>query len=110
MLGGAVISWGFKKQTIISTSIMKSELIVPNTCCTTTEWIRDLLLDISLLSAISIFCDRKAVIDLVKQSYTNKKMNRHLQVRYKSIRVLLKRNVISLDFVKSEKKDRKSVV
>ena len=42
------------------------------------------------------------MICLVRQTHTNKKMNRHIQVRYKSIRSMISRNIILLDFVKSE--------
>ena len=55
-----------------------------------------------LIPAISLHCDNKAVIELVKQTHTNKKMNRHMQVRYKSVKKMLSSNIISLDFVKSE--------
>lgn len=55
------------------------------------------------LPIISVHCDSKVVIDLLNQSHTNKKMNRHLQVRCKLIRNLLSKNVISMDFVRSEK-------
>ena len=75
--------------------------------CTETEWIKNLLLDISLVKnpipAISIHYDNRAVIELVRQAHTNKKMNRHMQVRYKSIKSLVNKNVVSLNFVKSEK-------
>ena len=55
------------------------------------------------LLAISVHCDSKLVIDLVNQSHTTKKMNKHLQVRHKLVRNLLNKNVISLDLVRFEK-------
>lgn len=107
MFGGAAISWGSKKQTIISRSTMESELIALDTTCIEAEWIKNLILDIPLINrpvpAISIHCDNRAVIELIKQAHTNKKMNRHIQMRYKSVRNLVNKNVVSLDFVKSEK-------
>ena len=54
------------------------------------------------LNVIPIHCDCKAVIDVVKQSHTNKKMNRHIRVRYKSVKSLLSNAVITLEFIKSE--------
>ena len=85
---------------------MEAELIALDTTCTEAEWIKGLLLDIPLLNkpipAISLHCDNKAVIELVKQTHTNKKMNRHMQVRYKSMKKMLSSNIISLDFVKSK--------
>ncbi|KAI5350367.1 hypothetical protein L3X38_003258 [Prunus dulcis] len=106
LLGGAAISWGSKKQTIISRSTMESELIALDTTCTEAEWIKSLLMDMPMvekpLPALSIHCDCKATIDLVKQSHTNRKMNRHIHVRYKSMKSLLSKNIVSLDYVKSE--------
>jgi hypothetical protein len=107
LFGGAAISWGSKKQTVISRSTTESELIALDTTCTEAEWIKNLLLDIPLVKkpmpAISIHCDNKAVIELVRQAHNNKKMNRHMQVRYKSTRSLVNKNVVSLSFVRSEK-------
>ncbi|BBH02980.1 transposable element gene [Prunus dulcis] len=106
LLGGAAISWGSKKQTIISRSTMESELIALDTTCTEAEWIKSLLMDMPMvekpLPALSIHCDCKATIDLVKQSHTNRKMNRHIHVRYKSMKSLLSKNIVSLEYVKSE--------
>ena len=86
---------------------MESELIALDTTCIEVEWIKNLLLDIPLVSnsllAISVHCDSKLVIDLVNQSHTTKKMNKHLQVRHKLVRNLLNKNVISLDLVRFEK-------
>ncbi|BBN67388.1 hypothetical protein Prudu_63S000500 [Prunus dulcis] len=82
--GGAAISWGSKKQTIISRSTMESELIALDTTCTEAEWIKSLLMDMPLvekpLPALSIHCDCKATIDLS----------------------LLSKNIVSLEYVKSE--------
>ena len=107
MLGGATVSWASKKQTIISRSTMESELIALDTTCTKAEWLRNLLLDMPIVSkpipTISIQCDCKAVIYLIRQSHTNKKMNRHVQVRYKSVKGLVNKNVVTLNFVRSEK-------
>ena len=46
LLGGATISWGSKKQTIIYGSTMEAELIALDTTCTKAESIKSLLLDI----------------------------------------------------------------
>ena len=70
LLGEEAISRGSKKQTIISTSTMEAKLIALDTTCTEAEWIKSLLLDIPLLNkpipAISLHCDNKVVIELVK--------------------------------------------
>ncbi|KAI5322517.1 hypothetical protein L3X38_031589 [Prunus dulcis] len=104
--GGAAISWGSKKQKIISRSTIESELIALDTTCTEAEWIKSLLMDMPMvekpLPALSIHCDCKTTIDLVKQSHTNRKMNRHIHVRYKSMKSLLSKDIVSFEYVKSE--------
>lgn len=88
LLGRAAISWASKKQTIISRSTMESELIALDIACTEAKWIKNFSLEMPLVNkpipAFSIHCDNKAVMDLVRQAYTNKK-------------------VVSLEFMKSEK-------
>lgn len=85
---------------------MESELVALDIACIKAEWIKDFLLEIPIVSkplpAISLHCDNKSVIELVKQTHSNKKMNQHIYVRYKSVRSLLNKEVVSLDFVKSE--------
>jgi hypothetical protein len=106
LLGGGAISWGSKKQTIITRSTTQSELVALDVTCTEAKWIKSLLMEIPLvekpLPAISIHCDCNAVIDLLKQSHTNQKMNIHIQVRYKTVKGLIRKSIVSLGFVKSE--------
>lgn len=75
-----------RKQTIISRSAMDFELVTLDATCMETEWIRNLLLDILLVSKFipitHMPCDWKIVIHLVNQFYINKKTNRSIQVRY----------------------------
>ena len=107
LLGGAAIAWGSTRQTIISRSTMEAELIALDTTCNEAEWIKNLISELLLVSkpvpTISIHCDNKAVIELTNQKSINKKMNRHIRLRHKSIRQHKKNNIISLEFVKSEK-------
>ncbi|KAI5350436.1 hypothetical protein L3X38_003327 [Prunus dulcis] len=85
---------------------MEYKLIALDTTCTEAEWIKSLLMDVPLvekpLPALSIHCDCKATRDLVKQSHTNRKMNRRIHVRYKSVKSPLSKNIVSLEYVKSE--------
>ena len=52
--------------------------------------------------SISVYTDSSSTTEILKQENANKKMNRHIQIRLKSVQCLLGKVAI-LDFVKSEK-------
>ena len=51
---------------------------------------------------ISVHTDSRSTIEILKQENANKKMNRHIQIRLKSVQRLLGKIMI-LNFVKSKK-------
>ena len=53
------------------------------------------------LLPISVHTNSISTIEILKQENANKKMNRHIQIRLKSLRLLGK--IVLLDFVKSKK-------
>ena len=85
---------------------MESELIALDTTCSEAEWLKDLLYEFSIVPKpilpISVHTDSRSTIEILKQDNTNKKMNRHIQIRFKSVQRILGK-VVLLDFVKSEK-------
>jgi len=85
---------------------MEPELIALDTTCTEVEWLKDLLLEFSILPKhilpISVHTDSKSTIEILKYDNANKKMNKHIQIRLKSVQDLLGKVVLP-DFVKSEK-------
>ena len=94
ILGGGVISWKSKKQTLITHSIMESEFVTLAEAGKEAKWLRDFLLEISLISknvsSISIICS---------DIYNGK--SRHISLRHDYVRKLIKDGVISLTFMKS---------
>ena len=87
-------------------STMKFELIALDITCSEAEWLKDLLFEFSIVPkfilSISVHTDSKSTIEILKQDNANKKMNRHIQIRLKSVQRLLGK-VVLLDFIKSEK-------
>jgi hypothetical protein len=61
LLGGGAISWKSCKQTVITKSTIEAELIALDTAGSETEWLRDLLMDLSVVEkpipAIFMNCD-----------------------------------------------------
>jgi len=55
-----------------------------------------------LILSILVHTDSRSTIEILKKENDNKKMNRHIQIRLKSVQRLLGKVVI-LDFVNSEK-------
>ena len=68
------------------------------------EWLRDFLLEIPLISKnvsyISILCDNQATLARAYSDIYNGK-SRHISLRHDYVRKLIKDEVISLTFVKS---------
>jgi len=91
---------------VIVRNTIESELIALNTTCSEAEWLKNLLSKFSIMPkpilSISVHTDSRATIEILKKDNTNKKMNRHIQIRLKSIQRLLGK-VALLDFVKSKK-------
>ena len=84
---------------------MESELIALDTS-TEAKWLKNFLSEFSivpkLILSISVHTDSRSTIEILKKDNANKKMNRHIQIRLKSVQRLLGK-VVLLDFVKSEK-------
>ncbi|GJU58578.1 zinc finger, CCHC-type containing protein [Tanacetum coccineum] len=104
-LGGGAISRAFKKQTCITSSIMEFEFVALATTGKEAEWLRNLILDISLwskpIAPISILCDSAATLaKAYSQMYNGK--SRHLGVRHSIIRELIMNGVISIENVRSQ--------
>ena len=82
---------------------METELTALDTAGSEVEWLRDLLMDLSVVEkpipAISMKCDNQTVITNVNSSKDNIKSTRHVKRRLKSVRKLRNSGVIALDYV-----------
>ncbi|GJY71499.1 hypothetical protein Tco_0475202 [Tanacetum coccineum] len=94
-----------KKQTCITGSTMESEFVALAVAGKEAEWLRNLILEISLwskpIAPISIRCDSAATLaNAYSQMYNGK--SRHLGVRHNMIRELIMNKVVSIEFVRSQ--------
>jgi Icc-related predicted phosphoesterase len=82
---------------------MEVELIALDTAGSKAEWLRDLLMDLSVVKkpipAISMNCDNQTMITKVNSSKDNMKSTRHVKRQLKSVRKLKNSEVIALDYV-----------
>ena len=103
-LGSCAICWKSKKQTIIANSTMEAELIALAPASEEANWLRDLLYKISLwekpIPPILIHCDSIAAIDRVKNRYYNDK-SRPIRRKHSIVRSYLSRDIITMDYIKS---------
>ncbi|GKA35084.1 zinc finger, CCHC-type containing protein, partial [Tanacetum coccineum] len=105
LLGGGAIFWASKKQTCITGSTMESEFMALAAVGKEAEWLKNLLLEISLwskpIAPIYIRCDSGATLaKAYSQMYNGK--SRHLGVRHSMIHELITNGVISIEFVRSQ--------
>ena len=91
-LGGAVVSWKFSKQTVITRSIMKFEFITLDKCGEETDWLFHFLKDIprwkTLVPLICIHCGSQSTISREQNSMYNGK-SRHMHRKHNTIRQLI---------------------
>ncbi|GKB28347.1 zinc finger, CCHC-type containing protein [Tanacetum coccineum] len=105
LFGGGVISWASKKQTYITDSTMESEFVALATAGKEAEWLRNFIHEIPIwpkpIAPISIRCDSAATLAKAYSQVYNGK-SRHLGVRHSMIRELIRNDVISIEFVRSQ--------
>ena len=82
-LGGGAISWRSCKLTILTWSTMEAELTALDTATVETEWLRELLMDLTVVEkpvpAILMNCDNQTVIVKVNSAKDNAKSSRMLK-------------------------------
>jgi len=82
---------------------MEAELTALDTAGAEAEWLRELLMDLSVVEksipAISMNCDNQTVITKVNSSRNNMKSTKLVKRRLKSVRKLKTSRVITVDYV-----------
>ncbi|KAM7494813.1 hypothetical protein LguiB_029422 [Lonicera macranthoides] len=106
-IAGGAVSWKSKKQTILAQSTMESEMIALAAASEEASWLRSFLADTPLwdrpIPAVLIHCDSTAAIAKVQNRYYNGK-KRQIRRKHSTVRELLSKGVVRVDYVRSEKK------
>ena len=88
---------------ILTRSTMEAELAALDTSCVEAEWLRELLMDLSVVDkpvpAVLMNCDNQTVIAKAKSSKDNLKSTKHIRRRLKSVRKSRNSGVIALDYI-----------
>jgi hypothetical protein len=102
-IGGAAVSWRSRKQTILTKSTMKAELVALESATTEAEWLKELLMNLPMVAkpvpAILLHCDNQSVITIIGNTKENAKFSRHVKRRIKSVRHLRNTDEITLEYI-----------
>jgi hypothetical protein len=102
-IGGGAVSWRSRKQTILTKSTIEAELVALETATSEAEWLRELLMDLPVVSklvpTILLHCDNESVITIVGSAKKNLKSTRHVKRRIKTVRHLRHTGVIVVEYI-----------
>jgi hypothetical protein len=86
---------------------MEAELTALDTATLEADWLRELLLDLSVVEkpipAILMNCDNQTAIVKVTSAKDNAKSSRHIKRRLKSVRKMRNTGVISVSYIQTDK-------
>ena len=86
---------------------MEAELTILDTSCVEAEWLRELLMNLSMVDkpvpAVLMNCDNQTVIVKAKSSKDNLTSTKHIRRRLKSVRKSRNSGVIALDYIQTAK-------
>nr|GEY69538.1 hypothetical protein [Tanacetum cinerariifolium] len=95
-LGSRLISWQYKKQTIMANFTTEAEYIVASNCCRQVLWLQNQLLDYGYnFMQIKIHLDNESVICVVKNLVYHSK-TKHIEIGHHFIRDSYKKRLIEM--------------
>lgn len=101
--GGNPISWYSRKQDCVSQLTAQSEYIACATAAMDVVYFQRILIDLKSDSKVPlIYVDNQSAIDM-SESYENSKRTRHIDIKYHHIKDLISKNLIELQFIKTDK-------
>ena len=98
-LGGCLVSWSSKKQSIISLSTTEEEYIAAANCCTQVLWMKQMLVDIHVTydDPIPIFSDNTSAISISMNPVVHSKTI-HIPIKFHFLIEKVLNNLIKLEY------------
>ncbi|GJU42900.1 hypothetical protein Tco_1195857 [Tanacetum coccineum] len=104
-LGKRLISWQWKKQTILATSTTEGEYVAAANCCGKVLWIQNQMLDYGFnFMNTKIYIDNESTICIVKNLVFHSK-TKHIEIRHHFIRDAYEKKLIQAALVKGRQVD-----
>ncbi|GJS48283.1 putative ribonuclease H-like domain-containing protein [Tanacetum coccineum] len=95
-LGCRLISWKYKKQTVVANSTTKAEYVAASSCCGQVIWIQNQLLDYGYnFMHTKIYIDNESIICIVKNLVFHSK-RKHIEIRHHFIRYSNEKKLIQI--------------
>ncbi|GKF11120.1 hypothetical protein Tco_0049046, partial [Tanacetum coccineum] len=95
-LGKRLISWQFKKQTIVANSTTKVEYVVTANCCRHVLWVQNQMLDYGFnFMNTKIYINNESTICIVKNLVFHSK-TKHIEIRHHFIRDSYEKKLIQV--------------
>eukprot|EP00253_Pinus_taeda_P006365 PITA_06365 len=102
-LGGCLVSWLSKKQSLISLSTAEAKYVTAAASCTQVLWMKQTLQDIQVKfnEPIPIFCDNTNAISISKNPVMHSK-TKHIPLKYHFVREQVAKKNIKLEYVSTK--------
>jgi hypothetical protein len=101
-VGHCLTSWFSKKQTTLAISTTEAEYVLAGKACQQALWMKQALVDYGIqLNDITILCDNKGAIDLIKNPVQHAR-TKHIEIRHHFLRDNVQKGNISIEKVSSE--------
>ncbi|GJY21392.1 hypothetical protein Tco_0393958 [Tanacetum coccineum] len=95
-LGSSLISWQYKKKTIVDNSTTEVKYVAADSCCGQVLWIQNQMLDYGYnFMNTKIFIDNKSTVCIVKNPVFHSK-TKHIKIRHHFIRDLNEKKLIQM--------------
>ncbi|GJT38233.1 putative reverse transcriptase, RNA-dependent DNA polymerase [Tanacetum coccineum] len=104
-LGSRLISWQYKKQTVVANSTTEAEYVASANCCGQVLWIQNQMLDYGYnFMNTKIFIDNVSTICIVKNLVFHSK-TKHIEIRHHFIRDSNEKKLIQIIKIHTDQND-----